>query len=794
MSTESGEFDLQPDPRILPMLGEINLAHWRCLAELVDNAIDGFLSVMRGGGSLEMPQIDIEVPTRDEEKSRVTVSDNGPGMAPERLEMAVRAGWSGNNPVDSLGMFGMGFNIATARLGTVTTVWTSRLGDEEEHGLRIDFDELRRQRHFRTPRLTQPKTLPGTSGTRVVIERLKPEQRAWFAKPGNRSNIKRELARAYSAMLRENGVPLTFTLMLGGRKVCAVNHCVWGEDRSVETSRHGTVDAVQKIDRKLPDRPFCLSCWQWLPARESACPTCEGGGDLVERKRHVHGWIGLQRYLSSTDYGIDFIRNGRKIEIQNRELFSWKDANTGGEELEYPIDDPRARGRFVGEIHLDHCRVTYMKDRFDRTDPAWDEAVMIVRGDGPLQPQKAAHQGFVQNESPLFKLYQAFRRSSPPKARVAGEWAKVLVVKDNDRAVEMAKRFQEGDPAYQTDEKWWELVEEEDNRLLTPSGAGSGTATGGGGGASGGSGLSGFGAGGSTQSGGGTSTQTGSPVQQPFWPQKAIPSLTREYIHDHTSIRWDIRAFAVQSGDPDLGGDSVPWSLSKQADGTARFLINRDHDIFRSATMTDLDALLCEIAYKIADFTRGQADALPFPRILADLRERYAGALKLDAVALSNGAEMLFRSIARAWCRDIESDDATTLFAAMPSGHCEEIHKRMAARAISNPQQTISEGRFLEYAPARAIVEFVIEHPDLFFDGRCWEDAYSDLDYLHPAATEEARKAVLKYHEALLLDLLWLSEQDPDDLAIAPRERVVRSALALNLLTPSPVNGNDADA
>ena len=47
------------------------------------------------------------------------VRDNGPGMTIDRLENAVRAGWTGNDPVNNLGMFGMGFNIATARLGTL---------------------------------------------------------------------------------------------------------------------------------------------------------------------------------------------------------------------------------------------------------------------------------------------------------------------------------------------------------------------------------------------------------------------------------------------------------------------------------------------------------------------------------------------------------------------------------------------------------------------------------------------------------------------------------------------------
>ena len=43
-TTSPSDFDLRPDPRILPMLGEINLDQWQALAELVDNAVDGFLT------------------------------------------------------------------------------------------------------------------------------------------------------------------------------------------------------------------------------------------------------------------------------------------------------------------------------------------------------------------------------------------------------------------------------------------------------------------------------------------------------------------------------------------------------------------------------------------------------------------------------------------------------------------------------------------------------------------------------------------------------------------------------
>ena len=87
------EFDLQPDPRILPMLGEINLPPWMCLAEFIDNSVDAFLLAKRAGHEVKAPEIHISVPTADLPTARVTVTDNGSGMDPATLERAVRAGW-----------------------------------------------------------------------------------------------------------------------------------------------------------------------------------------------------------------------------------------------------------------------------------------------------------------------------------------------------------------------------------------------------------------------------------------------------------------------------------------------------------------------------------------------------------------------------------------------------------------------------------------------------------------------------------------------------------------------------
>ena len=68
------------------------------------------------------------------------------------------------------------------------------------------------------------------------------------------------------------------------------------------------------------------------------------------------------------------------------------------------------------------------------------------------------------NSSPLYRLFQAFRRSSPQGKN--GLWSRILVVRDNDRAIEMAAKFQDNDPEYLDDEKWYQLVEEQDNAVL----------------------------------------------------------------------------------------------------------------------------------------------------------------------------------------------------------------------------------------------------------------------------------------------------------------------------------------
>lgn len=109
----------------------------------------------------------------------------------------------------------------------------------------------------------------------------------------------------------------------------------------------------------------------------------------------------------------------------------------------------------------------------------------------------------------------------------------------------------------------------------------------------------------------------------------------------------------------------------------------------------------------------------------------------------------------------------------------------MASRGVSTPQSAIDDGSFLEFATPRIVVEFVADHPEFFFDGNYWDMPYASIAYSHAAAKEEAQARTLAFYRALLSDVMWLAEADTSDLQRASRARLLRAALAMDLLAPT---------
>ncbi len=179
-------------------------------------------------------------------------------MTLDQLERAVRAGWSGNNPLDNLGLFGMGFNIATARLGMVTEVYTTRAGDKEWTGLRIDLNELRRTRTYQTPRLNRPKSDSAAHGTEIKNSSTQDRSTNLFLEEReSQQDQTPACARICTAIASKDAA---FSLQINSQNIQAKRPCHWNPDRSVLGGDGKPVHAVETFDVELPSRHYCLTC------------------------------------------------------------------------------------------------------------------------------------------------------------------------------------------------------------------------------------------------------------------------------------------------------------------------------------------------------------------------------------------------------------------------------------------------------------------------------------------------------------------------------------------------------
>ena len=133
--------DVTPHGRVLSVFGELKVPAVNCLAELIDNAFDDFWKRPPTG---IQPTVTITLPGPNSQlaNAEVWVVDNGMGMDRQALNNAVRAGWTSNSRYDALGLFGMGFNIATAGLGWMSEIWTTRQGDPSWIVVGLDLAQL----------------------------------------------------------------------------------------------------------------------------------------------------------------------------------------------------------------------------------------------------------------------------------------------------------------------------------------------------------------------------------------------------------------------------------------------------------------------------------------------------------------------------------------------------------------------------------------------------------------------------------------------------------------------------
>lgn len=459
-------FDFTPDPKVLIALTHTSMLPLDALCELIDNSIDGFSAARIQGVPTEKPLIVIDLPSRKDivdNTGILRIRDNGPGMTSQAAEKAIKAGFSGNNPYDNLGLFGMGFNISTGKFGRVTRFRTARKDNAFCTETTIDLEKINKSKDYRLPATEVDKPEGLASGTIIEVRNWWPDgnpNRGFVSKLvryGERK-IREEIGRRYTKILRSRDIQI----LVNGEKCTPFEHCIWGDERFVER-KIGKIPAVYRFNEIVGHQQRCGECTALIPHGSAECPSC-GSTRIRTIEERVEGWIGILRFDHDTNYGIDLIRNGRAIRIAEKSAFFEYVDDLKKITKDYPID--QQYGRIAGEVSLDFVPVDFLKQDFQRSSDEWQRAISFLRGESSLQPTQPNAN---QNNSVMYKLYQGYRRVRKfGKADMYMGYWDVDTEKpkriSRDIEEEYYQKFLDRIPGFYDDAEWWRKVEEAEEK------------------------------------------------------------------------------------------------------------------------------------------------------------------------------------------------------------------------------------------------------------------------------------------------------------------------------------------
>lgn len=763
--------DITPTPRILRVLGEIPFQPWQCIAELIDNSIDAFLDADSKNIELEKREITVAW-ARDSVPSlqrTLEIHDTACGMTLAQMQNAVRAGYSSNDPVNNLGLFGMGFNIATARLGEVTEIYTTRSGDNEWVGIRIDFDVLNRTGNFRAPVLRREKTNPNEHGTIITVSKLKSGIRETLSNKEN--EIRKILQQVYSPLLNSSNI----SIYVRNKKLVAQKPCVWDKSRYVMYDNR-PVQAVIDIDHSFGSSFFDVDKNRYLSEEEADAISelCSEGSPIpdgiVSREKRVHGWIGIQRYANPSDFGIDLVRNGRKILMSDKTFFSYDNPWTNTRDLQYPVElGSTVGGRIIGELHVDFLLPTYQKNDFDRTDRSWQQLVDFVCGAGPYLPKQRKAAGFTDPiEAPIPLLANAYRRPDPG--------TKHLFV-PSSTARQFLAEFRNGNPDYQSDELWFRAAQEEDQRKRSggqttvvntgsdttddideylPGATGQPTEPNGNDSTSSTVPTSNVTLGGRETS---TPTNVTAPLANSSKDElimRSHPVVTLSGSYSFGTVPpFNVTAYELTSGEIKVEGNSKPCFFENIGIDCV-YIYNPRHPALSQYPMTPKGLLLQYLAERIK-----ARDAMHYNDIVDvyyNLTQSMMSEARINKTTLQEKADSFFKDL-RDKLADALSGYKTEVLSCIfeSSGEVEETITSLFpdGELIAAFQSQSTEGyAVIEHVPYKTLVRLVDRFPDQVFDGKVLSSPYETIFLPDAVATERMRNEAKDRMVSFLKDAL----------------------------------------
>ena len=756
------DFNLTPSPALLDLLGKIPFKGWQCVAELIDNSID---AIINNSSVLTSAQkaIAVSIPTRKkiEQNEPLIIEDWGIGMTESQLENAVKAGFSSKNTTSNLGLFGMGFNVATSRLANKVEVWTSTKEMAEEIGVCIDLREMRKSQSFLRPKLTRKKTTGKKSGTRVEVFDFKSEALN-LLKP---QEITRELNRAYSTRIfSDHGIKI----IINDLELKPFLFCIWDKSRSVKY-KYEDIPAVIDIDEHLRSEMFCESCFSWLgdsveTSLDIECPHCHVIGQIVKKDIYIYGWVGIQRYSHPDHYGIDISRNGRVLSKLDKSFFHWDDERARDDfrfHPEYPRDTTYAGGRIVGQIEANFILPKYTKDDFERDDRNWRKAINFLRGEMPLQPELAGTFGYKgANRSPIGLLFNAFRKINVPGSKTL-VFARDTGSVDHITPKNWAERFYEGDPEYQDDKKWWDAVTKADlkdipgnsfdpTNPIPKSGKVGPIPT--------------------TPVGGKLS-----PINEKFPGKKLLKKTLRIDIEKIINEK----PFELTLIDYFPDNDLKQPIIIEAPGGIGRFnvYLNNNHPLFRDFADGYEDLVYLEVAHRYS--LMKNSDDWPVTRVYYEIKSKYAVETMLSVSNLVTKANSLIRDIHKKLVMGSGVDlPRLPILDETDEKNLKKKYLDLEGQKLPEIKEFISNTKFLNYLDLHYIFKFIEQFPDIVYDGNIFQLPFNELE-------EESKTYQLRKYAGYFQDVHWFMNElanEGDEAIRKLRPQILRNRISMEIL------------
>ena len=768
------ELNITGGARLMRHLGNNDLKGWQCVAELIDNSIDGLLVKKNS----KERYIDVYVPSPSEITNNshpFIIEDNGKGMNKDELENALTAGMSGNDDSgQSLGLFGLGFNSASAKLGDELVVRTSREDMDHDLIVRVNLIELqaitRKDKTTRVMAKEVSKTFE-TSGTEIKISHFLPRSKRLL----NRPNIQNAINKAYSASFLERE---KIKITINEKGIEPYRFCIWNKDKTVVTKRDKEVIPVyHNLDNVNIGEAIFSKTFNTYVDEETAKKL--DADDLIKRKITINGWVGLQRFFDTREYGINVIRNGRIILIQEKDkFFNWYYPEEFSEEYirehtqeckgsyvaGYPVDNKILGGRIVGEVHADFIHPNFTKDGLENeSDLSWQRVVNYLSGDGPFQPELGEALGYEPNTSPLGMLFKGFRKANPKGRRylIGGDATGPL----HPKARAMAQFFFEGKKEYQDDSKWDEMVdiaeigldpdEIVDPTNLNPDDENNEDDDG----------L------------GETNGQDTGTNEDPFHNAKKIEEKEydlKSYLNE-LPIKVSIYNYKPKSKKND------PISLMPKSYSEFNAYINIKNDLFKDFTDEWEDLILLEVA-SIFHTKKGNDTKWQLSSIYYELKKKYQKDSMLNKEMLITESKYLIEEI-QDYLVESKKEVDLSIDNLMDKDEIKLLKDNYLRSKNINLdkkglQKLVKDSSFLEYMEQKYIFKYISLLPENIFDGNFFNLPYSSLD-------DEQKAEYLENYLGYMKDVEWfiykLSDMSPTMIA-KNKEVMIRNRVGLRYL------------